>query len=74
MSVLNDIKPSVATMTNESMPSTIWNRYGKDGQGWLYDQPEITYDGVIDPISGLPVTYDGLGTATSFTNEAKTNA
>lgn len=61
-------------MTNDTRPSTIWNRYGKDGAGWLYDQAEITYDGATDPITGLAVLYDSLGTLPVFTNEAKTNA
>lgn len=43
----------------------------KSGQGWTYDQASITYDGATDPSSGSTVSYDGLGTQTTWTPQTK---
>lgn len=59
------------SISNESKNNvTVVNEF-KAGSGWTYDQIGITYDGVLDPISGMPVFYDGVGTAPTITNESK---
>lgn len=74
MSVSNTSKPAVASFSNTSKDSTTWNRYGKDGAGWLYDQAGITYDATTDSITNLEVKYDSLGTQPSWSNETKISA
>jgi len=61
-------------MINESKNNVSVFNEAKSGSGWLYDQGGgLTYDGELDPISGMPVFYDGIGTAVSPTNESKNN-
>jgi hypothetical protein len=74
MAVSNTSKTSAATFANLDKNTGTIGRYVKAGQGWNYDDPSITYDGATDPITGLPVYYDGLGTAPSFTNQTKHDA
>ena len=74
MTVLNPDKPITATVTNTTKNAASPKRYGKGGSGWDYDQPEITYDAVTDPIAGLPVFYDSLGTTPVITNLTKNPA
>ena len=74
MSVLNQDKPTVATFTNTAKNAASPKRYAKGGSGWDYDQPEITYDGTTDPITGLPIFYDSLGTTPVIANLTKNAA
>lgn len=61
-------------MENESKNNVSVYNEAKSGSGWTYDQGGgLTYDGELDPISGMPVFYDGIGTAVSPTNESKNN-
>ena len=60
MTVYNESKNSV-TVVNEL----------KAGSGWDYDAPFITYDGETDPITGMPVYYDGVGFVSTVYNESK---
>ena len=46
---------------------------GTSGAGWLYDEVNLTYDNLLDPDSGLPVFYDGLGSTVSWTNLTKSS-
>ncbi len=74
MSVTNQSKNAAGTPTNETKTAASPKRYAKGGSGWDYNQPEITYDGTNDPITGLPVNYDGLGTTPTVTNLTKNAA
>ena len=74
MSVTNTSKSATVTFGNASKNAASPKRYAKAGSGWDYDQPEITYDGLTDPITGLPVCYDGLGVTTTWTNATKNAA
>lgn len=74
MTVLNTNKSATATFTNMAKNAASPKRYAKGGSGWDYDQPEITYDGTNDPITGLPIFYDSLGTTPVITNLAKNAA
>lgn len=59
-------------MVNESKNNVSVYNEAKSGSGWLYDQGGgLTYDGELDPISGMPVFYDAIGTAVSPVNESK---
>jgi hypothetical protein len=66
----NETKNSAVTATNEGKNTVSYNRHYKAGQSQHYDS-HISYDAEEDPISGNKVTYDGIGTATSVTNENK---
>ena len=62
------------SITNESKNNVSVVNEIKAGSGWSYDQAGgLTYDGALDPISGMPVFYDGIGTLPVFTNESKNN-
>lgn len=74
MAVSNESKSGASSFSNTSKNAASPKRYAKAGSGWDYDQPEITYDGELDPITGLPVFYDGLGLTPTITNETKNNA
>lgn len=43
----------------------------KAGAGWAYDDPNITYDGLTDPVSGNPVYYDSSGQTVTFAAQSK---
>jgi len=73
MSITNETKPSAVSFTNESKGSVSVVGESKSGLGWTYDQVPLTYDGALDPITGMPVFYDGLGTTPVITNESKNN-
>ena len=73
MSVSNLAK-NAASATNTAKNAASPKRYAKGGAGWDYNQPEITYDAVTDPITGLPVKYDSLGTTPTITNLSKNAA
>lgn len=65
-------KPSATTFTTENRPSvTSFDLQEKTGTGYQYDEPNMTYDEAIDPDTGLPVNYDAVGIATSWSLEAK---
>lgn len=74
MSIANISKNSATTPTNTAKNTGVINRYVKAGYGWNYDDPNITYDGATDPLTGLAVLYDGEGTLPTFTNQAKHSA
>jgi hypothetical protein len=61
------------SITNEAKNNVSVINLAKAGFGWNYDDASLTYDGEFDPLTGLPVLYDSLGTAPTFTNEAKNN-
>ena len=54
------------TMTPLTKNSVTMNPMTKAGQGWDYDDPEITYDGEFDP-HGRRVLYDSVGSAITMT-------
>ena len=59
-------------MTNEAKNNVLVFNEAKSGSAWTYDQGGgLTYDGELDPISGMPVYYNGIGTNPIITNEAK---
>ena len=58
------------SFTNESKNSVSYNPYIKAGQSLKYDN-HLTYDALVDPISGSTVYYDTVGTTPSFTNESQ---
>ena len=62
---------SAPSYTDQTRSSTTFDLREKAGAGWDYDDPNLTYDAVTDPDSGLPVYYDGMGSATSWTNQNK---
>jgi hypothetical protein len=44
--------------------ATTWDLQEKSGSlsgGWQYDEANLLYDSLIDPDTGNPVYYDGLG-------------
>lgn len=62
-------------ITNEVKNNVSVVNEAKSGSAWLYDQGGgFTYDNALDPISGMPVYYDGIGTTPVITNESKNNA
>jgi hypothetical protein len=71
MAITNITKSGSSNSTNLARIAASPKRYAKAGSGWDYDQPEITYDGEFDPITGLPVLYDSLGIMPVITNLAK---
>ena len=53
---------------------TTWDNLEKPGfanGGWDYDETNLSYDEDIDPDTQLSVTYNGLGTAVSWSNQTK---
>jgi hypothetical protein len=50
-----------------------WSSQEKTGntQGWEYNEASLTYDGLLDPISNLPVYYNSMGSSVSYTNLTK---
>ena len=44
----------------------------KAGQGWTYDNPNITYDGTTDP-DGRKVFYNSVGSAITMTGQTKSS-
>lgn len=57
---------SATTLTAQGKNATVLLGVKKSGNGWDYDQADITYDGLIDS-EGREVFYDGLGQATVLT-------
>ena len=53
-------------MTATSKNSVTMNPMNKAGQGWDYDDPNLTYDGEFDA-DGRRVLYDSIGTAITMT-------
>jgi hypothetical protein len=74
MSITNITKSSASSCINSTKNAAAPQRYGKAGAGWDYDQTGITYDGQLDPVTGLPVFYDSLGTTPTVTNLTKNSA
>jgi len=58
------------TMTAQSKNSVTMNPMTKAGQGWDYDDPEITYDGEFDA-HGRRVLYDSVGSTITMTPQSK---
>ena len=66
----NETKSATASATNASKNTgTIYNLL-KAGSAQVYDS-YLTYDEMFDPLTGLPVTYDGVGTLPTWTNLPK---
>lgn len=59
------------TILNESKNTVSVVNEPKAGYGWDYDEAFLTYDGEFDPITGMRVQYDGLGTVPVVVNESK---
>ena len=54
---------------------TTWGNLEKTGAltgGWQYDEPNLTYDQLIDVDTDNLVYYDGIGLLAVWTNIAKT--
>ena len=54
--------------------STIWDLIEKVGTflgGWQYNEPNLTYNQLLDPDSGNVVYYNGLGLGQTWTLENK---
>lgn len=64
---------TIATLVKQTKTSATLLGFKKSGNGWDYDQADITYDMDIDS-QGRPVLYDSLGTATALTGLNKTSA
>ena len=60
-------------ITPLSKNSVTMNPIVKAGQGWDYDDPNLTYDGATD-IEGRAVLYNSIGTATTMTPTSKNTA
>jgi hypothetical protein len=73
MTIVNETKPTISTFSNESKNSVSVLGEFKSGSGWVYDQSNFSYDQVLDPITGMPVTYDGVGVVPVIINESKNN-
>ena len=64
----------MSTFTGRTKSSTVTARPRyKAGSGWDYNDPNLTYDGTTDPVSGLNITYDGVGTLPVFTGRTKSS-
>jgi len=50
---------------------TKWTTQPKPGFGWQYDQQDLSYDALLDNLSGAIVYYDASGNRTVWTNEIK---
>lgn len=61
------------TGTSKSSNTTLNSRY-KAGSGWRYDDPNLEYDSVKDPVTNYPITYDGVGTLPVFSGVSKSSA
>ena len=57
-------------MTSLAKNTVTMNPMTKAGQGWDYDDPEITYDGEFDA-HGRRVLYDSVGSTIIMTAESK---
>ncbi len=68
-SFVNTAKSATVSNTNTSKNSATIRGITKAGQPQNYDSGTLTYDGG-DPW-GRDVNYDAVGTAASFTNQAK---
>lgn len=69
-SFTNEPKPAVVSATNvPKTASTFFNQL-KAGSAQVYDS-YLTYDELNDPLTGMPVTYDGVGTLPTWTNLPK---
>lgn len=51
--------------------ATTWTAIYKTGQGWTYNQSDITYNDTGVPETGLQVLYNSIGELTVWTNLAK---
>lgn len=58
------------TMTPDSKNSVTMNPMVKAGQGWDYDDPNLTYDGEFDA-EGRRVLYDSIGSTITMTAQSK---
>ena len=69
-SATNENKTAAATASNASKTSASPKGHLKAGSAQKYDS-DLTYDAVIDPVSGNKVFYDSVGTKPVITNETK---
>lgn len=54
---------------------TTWDLQEKSGTGiggWTYNEPNLTYNQLLDPDSGSPVYYNGFGNTATWTLLTKT--
>lgn len=52
-----------------SSRNTRWDNIPQQGEGsWEYDQDQITYDQLLDPLALLDLKYNGIGDLTVWTN------
>lgn len=54
----------MATWQTQTKPGSL-------GNGWGYDQLEMTYDQVLDPVTGNTVSYDQIGADVTWTTVNK---
>ena len=73
MSLAGLDKNNSSTLVGTDKTATTLLGMKKSGEGWDYDQSDITYDMDKDP-EGRKVYYDAIGTATTLTGLDKTNA
>ena len=69
-SFTNQNKTSAFSPTNTSKNAISPNNVKKGGSGYPYDS-YLTYDQELDPVTGLPVFYDTLGTEPTIINVPK---
>lgn len=50
----------MATWTTQTKP-------GSAGAGWAYDQTNLEYDALVDPITDNTVSYDQIGGSVTWT-------
>ena len=73
MSLAGTTKSSATTMTNTAKTAVVLSGITKAGQGWDYDDPNITYDGEFDN-EGRRVLYDSVGSTITLAPLTKNNA
>jgi hypothetical protein len=52
-----------------SSRNTQWDNLQQTGEGaWTYNQDNLAYNTLLDPLTELSVKYNGLGSLTEWTN------
>ena len=72
MSLTGETKSSAITLTSASKNAVTLRGVIRAGQGWEYNDPNLTYDGATD-LEGRAVLYDSIGQTITLTPLTKNN-
>lgn len=71
MATFSNVSKNIVSVSNTTKNVVSIDNFEKAGGAWIYNEPNLLYNSPLDPDTGDPVYYNGIGTVTTFTNLAK---